>query len=194
MSLGWPAQQATECKQLSKLRLGINIYCDSFQFHKRYLQDVGYFLWDVLRKLAKSEHRSWSGLMTRTHSLIWSLERIKACWVMDGPVKVNDVLRRVQAILPQRAPYQLWSKLYTSSDQTTIFKFLKRHIDRSEGVQASGFFYQQVLNIWHFSEGSDITAGARSTACAGQVGHHFTEALQITGGPLAISRFSLFKL
>ena len=64
------------------------------------------------------------------------------------------------AFLPQRAPYLLWSKTYTSNIQKTISNFpcsLKSHKDPSEGVQASGFFYHRALNIWPFSEVSEVS-------------------------------------
>ena len=83
----------------SKLRLGLNIFCDPFQFHSRYMQDVGCSLREKLQSM-QCQNRC---LMTPAS--IWSLKQIRACLVMEG--KAYDVLRRVLAIasLPQRAQW-----------------------------------------------------------------------------------------
>ena len=40
--LPWPRiGHPSKPQNASKLRIGLNIYCDPFQVHKRYLQDVG---------------------------------------------------------------------------------------------------------------------------------------------------------
>ena len=92
----WPkclwVGHSSKPQNASELRLGLNIHCDPSQFHKRYLQDVGCFLWQNLHNQSLS-----MCLMTVTvwhTSQFWSLDGIRACSVMEG--KANDGFRRVQ--------------------------------------------------------------------------------------------------
>ena len=118
------------------------------------------------------------------------------------------------AFLPQRAPYLLWSKTYTSNIQKTISNFpcsLKSHKDPSEGVQASGFFYHRALNIWPFSEVSEVSEShcwRQAHSWAQRAGglregaplhchrwlktkfYHFSSFLYSTGSTLSLSFFT----
>ena len=92
----------------------------------------------------------------------WSTEWIRAGWLVEG--RASDVLRLVQdsrtvveIFLPQIASCQLQSKIYTSNTQKTIFKFLKRHKDPTYSRARFGLLYCQVLNIWSFSELSEVS-------------------------------------
>ena len=68
-----------------------------------------------------------------------------------------------------------------------------------KGMQASGFFHHKVLNIWHFSEVTDVsevTAGALHIAEQG--GHHSTDTFYIivinVSGNLQLINFKSYEV
>ena len=70
-----------------------------------------------------------------------------------------------RAFLPERASCLLWYKIYTKNTRKTIFKFLKRHKDTGDRVQASCFFWCQawILNIWQVPSFRALTMPSHST-------------------------------
>ena len=103
-------------------------------------------IWMTGRRRSSSSAHSRSGTGPRR---FWSIEQIGACSLIDGPGKVNEMLRLVQVPFCLRPSCELWSEILTSLQPKDHFQVPEDSEDRypSEGMQASGFFFRQALNI-----------------------------------------------
>ena len=79
--------------------------------------------------------------------LFWAMEWIRACWLMQS-WRSEKLMRYWELLKSLSCCDRAWQLV--SSD-----KFLKSHKESSEGLQASGIYSEQVLNILHCSAHND---------------------------------------